>query len=76
MEDQMVTDDMLDHWRMNGTLIRVVRDYNPENDVIGWIAAWNEKKVLIRKRNKKVVEIARTYTFQHASTTRQWEVSE
>ena len=71
-----VSETALDQWRLQGTLVRVVRDYNPENDVIGLVAAWNDQKVILRKRNKKVVELFRTYLFQIASEPRVWEVPE
>ena len=57
-------DNLLNKYRNEGTLIRVVRDANPENDIRGYVVAWNEKEVLIRKRNKKVMKVPLFYPIQ------------
>ena len=49
----MITDEQLDRFRVEGTLIRVVRDANRENDIRGYVVAWDENTVLIRKRSTK-----------------------
>ena len=60
----MISDEMLDRYRVDGTLLRIVRDANPENDVRGYVVAWDETNVLIRKRSKRLVKLDRRYTYQ------------
>ncbi|MEY4480446.1 MAG: hypothetical protein RLZZ267_1124 [Bacillota bacterium] len=57
-------DNQLDEWRRDGVKVRVVRDANPDNDIRGIVIAWNESDVLVRKQNRKVVKVAKTYHFQ------------
>jgi hypothetical protein len=57
------SDEQLDEMRVSGKLIRVVRDAVPENDVIGTVVAWDDTHVLLRKRNRKVLKVAKTYSF-------------
>lgn len=58
-------DDRLNELRLSGKLVRIVRDAVPENDVIGYVVAWDETDVLIRKRNRKVIKVAKTYEFNY-----------
>lgn len=61
----MITDEQLDQYRVDGTLLRVVRDANRENDVRGFVVAWDEQSVLIRKRStKRLVKLDRRYVYQ------------
>lgn len=60
----MVSDEQLDHYRQEGTRIRVIRDANAKNDLKGIVVAWNAEYVLIRKGNRKVVKVSRNYHFQ------------
>ncbi|MEB3100186.1 hypothetical protein [Ferviditalea candida] len=60
----MISEQELDKYRMDGTLLRVIRDADIGNDVKGYLVAWDEKSVLIRKANRKVVQLSREYTFQ------------
>lgn len=60
----MISEEQLDQYRVNGTQIRVIRDADPANDVTGIVVAWDDESVLIRKRNRRVVKLSRTYTFQ------------
>lgn len=60
-----VSDDRLNEMRLSGTLIRVVRDAVPENDVIGTVVAWDETDVLVRKRNRKVLKVSKRYQFDY-----------
>ena len=61
----MISDEQLDQYRVEGTLLRIVRDASPENDVRGWVVAWDEKSVLIRKRStKRLVQLDRRYVYQ------------
>jgi hypothetical protein len=66
----MVTDDQLDRWRLDGTRVRVVRDALEMNDVIGYVVAWDDAHVLIRRPNRRVVKLARSYTFVPADAPR------
>jgi hypothetical protein len=63
-ESPMISEEQLDDYRVNGTLLRVVRDVSPENDVKGIVVAWNEREVMIRKANRKIVKLDRDYFFQ------------
>ncbi|HEY8530125.1 MAG: hypothetical protein BAA02_03405 [Paenibacillaceae bacterium ZCTH02-B3] len=58
----MVTDEQLDRYRVEGTLVRVVRDALEMNDVIGYVVAWDDSHMLIRKENRRVVKLPRVYT--------------
>jgi RNase P/RNase MRP subunit p29 len=60
----MITDDQLDQFREIGTKLRVIRDIDPINDVKGIVVAWDDHSVLIRKQNRKVIKLVRSYTFQ------------
>lgn len=57
----MTTDEQLDAYRDAGTRVRVIRDNNESNDVKGIVVAWNEDTVIIRKQNRRVVQLPRTY---------------
>lgn len=59
----LISDEQLDRYRVEGTLIRVIRDEDEKNDVIGFVAAWNDTHVLIRKRNRRVVKLSRSYQY-------------
>ena len=60
----MITDDQLNEFREIGTKLRVIRDADPINDVRGIVVAWDEHSVLIRKQNRKVLKLVRSYIFQ------------
>jgi hypothetical protein len=60
----MITDEELNEFREVGTKLRVIRDIDPINDVKGIVVAWDEHSVLIRKQNRKVIKLVRSYTFQ------------
>jgi hypothetical protein len=60
----MLTEEQLDEYRVQGTILRVIRDVNPANDVKGIILAWDETSVLIRKQNRKVLKLDRNYFIQ------------
>ncbi len=60
-----IDDAQLNQYRLAGTMIRIVRDANSENDVRGIVVAWDERVVLIRKRgSKNVVQLDRNYIYQ------------
>jgi len=46
----VVSDDTLNEFRLDGVLVRVVRDACEENDVEGMVVAWSDTHVLIRKK--------------------------
>jgi RNase P/RNase MRP subunit p29 len=66
----MVSEEQLDEYRVNGTRVRVVRDNDESNDVRGVVVAWDDTTVLIRKFNRHVVKLDRSYTYQPASEPR------
>ncbi|WP_372663815.1 hypothetical protein [Cohnella sp.] len=67
-----MNDDQLDHYRVEGTKVRVVRDALEQNDVVGIVVAWDDEHLLIRRPNRKVVKVKRAYEIQLASEPRQW----
>lgn len=60
-EQMAVSEETLNGYRLEGILVRVVRDADEKNDVIGTVVAWNEDTILIRKRNRRVVKLSRRY---------------
>jgi len=61
----MITDEQLDQYRVEGTLLRVVRDADRANDVRGYVVAWDAQSVLIRKRStRRLVKLDRRYAYQ------------
>lgn len=66
----MMEEAVLDRYRLAGTLIRVVRDMLEINDVRGYVVAWDDESVMIRKRNRRVVKLSRVYTIQPADEPR------
>jgi RNase P/RNase MRP subunit p29 len=66
----LITEEELNQYRVDGTRVRVIRDADESNDVRGVVVAWDDSTVLIRKFNKKVVRIDRSYLFQPASEPR------
>ncbi|MDO7905980.1 hypothetical protein Q5741_06050 [Paenibacillus sp. JX-17] len=60
----MISDEQLDAYRLSGEKIRVVRDGLQTNDVTGIVVAWDDQNVLIRRQNRRVVKLDRSYHFQ------------
>ncbi|MBD0381013.1 hypothetical protein [Paenibacillus sedimenti] len=60
----MITEEQLDTYRIESTLLRVIRDVNPTNDIRGIVVAWDDESVLIRKKNRRVVKLSRAYVYQ------------
>ncbi|MCR8643924.1 hypothetical protein NV379_14810 [Paenibacillus sp. N1-5-1-14] len=60
----MITDEILDQYRIEGTKLRVIRDADPVNDVKGIVLAWDDEFVLIRKQNRRVLKLHRGYVYQ------------
>jgi hypothetical protein len=67
-------EQQLDRYRLDGTKVRVIRDALEQNDVVGIVVAWDESSILIRRPNRKVVKLARSYRMQEADEPRQWEL--
>jgi hypothetical protein len=74
----MITEEQLDKFRQDGTLLRVIRDMDPANDVKGIVVAWDDAQVLIRKANRKMLKLDRTYVFQPftAERPKEWTLPE
>ncbi|BFH69896.1 MAG: hypothetical protein E6230_14265 [Paenibacillus dendritiformis] len=66
----MMDEKMLDRFRQEGTKVRVVRDMLEANDVIGIVVAWSHDEVMIRKRNRRIVKLSRSYLIQPFSEPR------
>ncbi len=60
----MISDEQLESLRQSGAKVRVIRDANPENDVRGYVVAWDDREVLIRRPNRRVIKLSREYTFE------------
>lgn len=68
-----IDEDTLDRYRVEGTKVRVVRDALEQNDVLGIVVAWDDESVLIRRPNKRVVKLDRSYRILPADEPRRWE---
>lgn len=60
----MVSEELLNQFRLDGVKVRVIRDADPVNDVKGYVMAWNDHQVMIKKLNKKVLKLDRHYRYQ------------
>lgn len=60
----MISDEQFNEWRVQAIKIRVIRDADEANDIKGIVVAWNEDTVIIRKQNRKVVKLPRSYKYQ------------
>lgn len=59
----MITEEQLDQYRLEGTMLRIVRDADPVNDIKGIVLAWDDEAVLIRKPNRRIVKLERSYFY-------------
>ncbi len=59
---EVLTDEQLNQYRLDGTKVRVVRDALEINDVIGIVVAWDDSTVMIRRPNKRIVKLDRSYS--------------
>ncbi|WP_281886181.1 hypothetical protein [Paenibacillus sp. YYML68] len=66
----MISDEQLDQYRQEGTLLRVVRDADRANDVRGYVVAWDDTTVMLRKRTRRVVKLDRAYVYEPYSEPR------
>jgi hypothetical protein len=71
----MISDEQLDEYRVHSTVVRVIRDADPVNDVKGVVVAWDEEQVMIRKQNRRLVKLDRTYVYQPFGDERPAELS-
>jgi hypothetical protein len=71
---KMISEEMLDKYRIDGTKLRVVRDADPANDVKGIVLAWDDDFVLIRKQNRNVLKLDRNYLYQPFDEERRFEL--
>ncbi|REE84422.1 hypothetical protein A8990_11599 [Paenibacillus taihuensis] len=66
----MISEEQLDQYRVEGTSLRVVRDGMEGNDVMGIVVAWDADSVVIRKRNRRVVKLSRSYIYEPVTAPR------
>ncbi|GFN33872.1 hypothetical protein [Paenibacillus xylaniclasticus] len=66
----MITEEQLDAFRQSGEPVRIVRDAIPANDVYGIVVAWDDKGLVLRKVNKRVVKLSRDYVLERAADER------
>ncbi|MBD2870219.1 hypothetical protein IDH41_16690 [Paenibacillus sp. IB182493] len=66
----MVSEEQLDQFRLSGETVRVVRDAMEANDVLGIVVAWDESSFVVRRPNRRVVKLSRSYTIVPASEER------
>jgi hypothetical protein len=59
----MVSEDELDRYRLDGIRVRVERDSERANDIRGIVVAWDGETVLLRKLNRKLVKLPRSYRY-------------
>ena len=67
----MISDADLDQYRLEGTKVRVVRDAIVTNDVVGIVVAWDDTHVMIRRQNRRVVKLNRSYSYEPAANPRE-----
>lgn len=66
----MISEQQLDQYRVDGSRVRVVRDAHESNDVVGIVVAWDAESVVIRKANRRVVKVSRSYLIEPESEPR------
>lgn len=72
----MISDEALNAYRVSGEKVRVIRDGLATNDVVGIVLAWDEQQVMIRRPNRRVVKLDRSYQIQPFSEPRPDMLSE
>jgi RNase P/RNase MRP subunit p29 len=60
----MITEEQLNNYRLEGIVLRVVRDADPKNDVKGIVVAWDDDSVMIRKQNRHILKLDRRHHYQ------------
>jgi hypothetical protein len=71
----LINEDQLDQFRISGELVRVMRDELEMNDVIGIVVAWDDSIVVIRRPNRRVLKVSRSYIYVPASDERMYPSS-
>ncbi len=66
----IASDDLLNQYRLTGEKVRVIRDEMEQNDVLGIVVAWDDDSVMIRRPNKRVVKLSRSYRYEPAAAPR------
>jgi hypothetical protein len=66
-------EQQLDFFRVEGIKVRVIRDALEQNDVVGIVVAWDDASLLIRRPNRRVVKLDRSYRIQPADQPRVWD---
>ncbi|WP_046215444.1 hypothetical protein [Paenibacillus wulumuqiensis] len=66
----MMSEEELDAYRQSGEKVRVVRDGIRDNDVRGIVIAWDDEHVLIRRPNRNVAKLSRSYIIQPSKDPR------
>lgn len=66
----MVSDEQLNEWRIQANKIRVIRDADESNDIKGIIVAWDDETIMVRKQNRKVLKLSRSYVYQPIESER------
>ena len=66
----MITEEQLDAFRQNGNSVRAIRDEMEVNDVVGIVVAWDDSHVVLRRPNRRVVKLSRSYRYIEASQDR------
>ncbi|OPA81165.1 hypothetical protein BVG16_02185 [Paenibacillus selenitireducens] len=68
---EVLTEEQLNQYRIDGTKVRVVRDALEINDVIGIVVAWDVSHVMIRRPNKRIVKLSREYSIRPFTVERE-----
>lgn len=66
----MISEEQLNEFRLSGEAVRVVRDELEMNDVVGIVVAWDDSSVVVRRPNRRVVKLSRSYSYAPASEER------
>jgi hypothetical protein len=67
----MISEEVLDRYRVEGTRVRVVRDAMEMNDVLGIVVAWDDETMMIRRPNRRIVKVSRAYRIGRADEPRE-----
>lgn len=67
---RLVNEEQLDRFRISGETVRIIRDELETNDVLGIVVAWDDSAVVIRRPNRRVVKLSRSYHYMSASEER------
>jgi len=67
----MISEEQLDAYRVEGAKVRVVRDAMEMNDVVGIVVAWDDDTIMIRRPNRRIVKVGRSYPVQRADEPRE-----